>query len=496
MINIVKKILPITLIAFLVFLSLIPRSVEVINGNFLFLFDQGRDYMAVKSIVADHKPTLIGAEIGYGVAGFQGIFHGPFYFYLLAVPFILFNGNPYGGLLLMFAFGILTIVLSFFFAKKALGTMGGIIMTLLVAASPPLIAQSRFIWSPHLASFFIVLAFYFIYHAHKRKGISIFFAAFFSGFLYNFEMAITVPFCIALTIYMLFIVKLRQLKQYAFLLSGFAAAFLPFILFEIRHGFQALRGAMSYLFTSGQTVSFQPELPGLFEYTFLDSFPRQPIFPLTLLIPVFILVVLFFAMKEKRKDVKLFLHFLLLLIVITFVIFLFIRTHIFEYYLIHINFVFIFLFSYVLTASYKKREIHFKLLLTAFFITFLFFGTSYAIRTFTRDISDYGGMVKIQGKIDVLDYIYTDAQGEQFGLFIFSPPIYTYPYDYLIWWYGMRKYGYVPHREKRGVFYLLIERDSSQPWTYKGWLETVIETGKVVKEIELPSGFILQKRIK
>lgn len=495
MIGLLKKFLPIILILLLIFLSITPRSVEVINGNFLFLLDQGRDYIAVKSIVSDHKLTLIGAEIGYGFAGLQGVFHGPFYFYFLSIPFILFNGDPYGGLLLMFAFGILTIVLSFFFAKRVLGTMGAIVMALLVSISPSLISQSRFIWSPHPSSFLIVAAFYFIYLSHKRKGLPIFLAAFFSGFLYNFEIAIAAPFCMTLVLYMIFVVKLRQIKQYVFLVGGFVTALLTFIFFELRHSFQAVKGVISYFLTSGHNVSLRSNPLRLFEYTFFDSFPRQSLFPLSLLILIFISAVLLFLVKEKRRDIKYFLLFLILLIATTFIAFLFVRTHIFEYYLIHINFVFIFIFSYLLISSYNKKELHFKILFTGFFVVFLIYGTLSGINTFKRDLSDYGGMVKIKGKIDALDYIYTDAKEERFGLLIFSPPIYTYPYDYLIWWYGQRRYGYLPHQEKRGIFYLLIERDSSQPWTYKGWLETVIKSGTIIKEIELPSGFIIQKRL-
>ena len=76
----------------------------------------------------------------------------------------------------------------------------------------------------------------------------------------------------------------------------------------------------------------------------------------------------------------------------------------------------------------------------------------------------------------------------------FTPPVYTYAYDYLIWWYGNRNYNYIPHKEKKGIFYLLMEPDSSKPWSYKGWLETVIKTGTILETKELPSGFVVQKR--
>ena len=117
------------------------------------------------------------------------------------------------------------------------------------------------------------------------------------------------------------------------------------------------------------------------------------------------------------------------------------------------------------------------------------------IRFYQTDYFDYGGRHKIKGKLEALDYIYKDARGEQFGVLVFTPPVYTYDYDYLFWWYGTKKYSYVPYNEKRGTFYLLIDPDNQKPWSYKGWQETVIKTGKVIKTTTLPkSGFIVEKR--
>jgi hypothetical protein len=109
-------------------------------------------------------------------------------------------------------------------------------------------------------------------------------------------------------------------------------------------------------------------------------------------------------------------------------------------------------------------------------------------------VVDYGGDAKIKGKIAALDYIYQDSSSKHFNLMIFTPPVYTYPYDYLLQWYGQQRYGFVPGNEKKGELYLLIEVDHAKPWSYKGWLETVIQTGDIEKTITLPSGIIIQRR--
>src|SRR3989338_11548996 len=113
--------LEIILFVLIIGISLLSRSIEVLNKNYIFGFDQGRDYLAVKNIVIDHKLTLIGSEIGAGVAGFRGIFHGPFYYYLLSLPFIIFRGDPYGGMVLMFILGIATIFLCYIIGRRLFG---------------------------------------------------------------------------------------------------------------------------------------------------------------------------------------------------------------------------------------------------------------------------------------------------------------------------------------------------------------------------------------
>lgn len=487
-----KKILFFICIIWLIGLSLFPRVVEVLNNNHIFLIDQGRDYVAVKNIVVNHKPTLIGAEVGSGMAGLQGLFHGPFYFYLLAIPFIIFHGDPYGGLLLMFAFGLLTIVVGFVFGKKVFGPWGGILLSSLIALSPPIISQSRFIWSPHPAAFFIILAFYFIYLSYSKNKRNLFLGAFFTGFIYNFEFAMAVPLSAAVFLYTLFLLR-KQLQYFIFVLAGFVLAFIPLLIFEVKHGFKALHGLGNYLSQPSKTginIDLAP-----FLHNFSDTFPKQTIIPLVLILLIFIIGLIFFVIKEKRKNLSSFIFFLSVTWLVTVIIMSFVKTHIFEYYLIHLNLITIFLFAYIIVQAYEIKHRYFQIVLTVIFATFLLYGTQNSILVTKYDLQDYGGMTKIRGKIDAINFIYDDAKGKQFGLFVFYPPVYTYPYDYLIWWHGQKKYHYLPHNEKKGLFYLLIEKDLGKPWSYKGWLETVIKTGKVVKTTELPSGFIIQKRV-
>lgn len=489
-----KKILFISFVLLIVFLSLVLRSVEVLNKNYVFGFDQGRDYLAVKSIIVDHKITLIGSEIGGGYAGLTGIFHGPFYYYLLGIPFILFQGDPYGGMVLMFLFGLSAIIFGFYFGEKLFGRWGGLIAALLIAISPPLVSQSRLIWNTSPAPFFILVAFYFIYLLFKNKERYFFLAAFFSGFTYNFDIAFAIPISFSLFIYCLFILKIRQLRKYFWLFLGFLLAFLPMIIFELRHHLLSFQNVTGYIFSRHEKLIGKNYLND-FLFNFGDTFPRQTLIPTLLVVFVVFLSAIYFLRKEKNGFLRNFIIYLLMLPLMSFFIFFLVGNPVYSHYLFHLNLTYILIFSYAIFSAFKKKNFFLIFFLTGFLFLVILRALPDSIYTFRTNYHDAGGIAKNRGKVEAIDYIYQDAKGKNFSLFIFTPPVYTYAYDYLIWWYGEGKYHYKPAQEKKGLFYLLIEVDYSKPWSYQGWLETVIKSGTIIETKELPSGFIIQKRI-
>ena len=492
-----KKIILSLLFILLVFLSLFPRSVEVLNGNPVFGFDQGREMLAAKNIIINHKPILIGTELGAGSAGISGIFQGPAYYYLLTIPFVLFNGNPAGSVWLMLFFGLLSIIFGAYLGYKIFGKRGGILVTLLMAISPILIGQSRFIWSPYPPTFFILLSFYFTYFL-KKRNLNVFFASFFAGFIYNFELAIAVPLSIALALYSIFIFR-GYLRKYIYLFLGFLISYSPMFFFELRHGFMGLKGIIIYLTVhknvSGKSLtSFVPEHAQSFIYNFKDTFPVNDFNFSLLFFIVLLLVFVYLLIKEKNNELKYFFSFLLLLVPVSFFVFSLLRNTVWSYYLTELDLGYILLLTYIIVSLQKFKDVKINILLIIFIGSLTMLGLYSSISTTLHDYSDYGGGAKLKGKEAAIDYIYKNAKGKPFGLLVFTPPVYTYPYDYLVWWYGEKKYHYIPHNKKKGTFYLLIEPDSEKPWSYKGWLETVIKSGKIESTVTLPSGLIVQKR--
>ncbi len=50
----------------------------------------------------------------------------------------------------------------------------------------------------------------------------------------------------------------------------------------------------------------------------------------------------------------------------------------------------------------------------------------------------------LYNEISVLDWIYTHNDEDGFNVYTYTDTFYDYPYQYLFWWYGRKKYGFMP----------------------------------------------------
>lgn len=481
-------------------LAAAPRAIELINGNYLFGYDQGEHFQAVKKIVVDQKLTLIGTQVG----GAGGFFQGPGWYYLLAIPFLFTGGDPYGAMVLMFVIGMLTVFFGYYFGNKMFGQWSGVAIAFLIGVSPAIIAQSRFIWPPFPIYFLSVFFLFFIYSTFQKRVKFFPLATFVVGLMAHFEIATAGLFFGHLILLVPFLLLKKILSFRYFIISIFSLIlpFTPLILFDLRHQFLISKGILAFITGSqnpSHEVSFFYILKmlenhySIFKYNFIATFSPDIIHAV---IFVFLIVgiILIVGNKSYSFAKRMFVLYLAVSPILFFILSMIYLWPMWDWWIRHLQIYYIFLLGIVLAALWQGMTS--KLIILTVIIAIFSTSITYTIDLYKRDFNDYGGTNKIKGKLQAIDHIYTDAKGEPFGVLIFSPPIYTYPYDYLFWWYGEKRHHYRPHNEKKGTFYLLIEGDPHQPWTYEGWMETVIKTGRVVETKTLfPSGFIIQKRI-
>jgi len=481
------------------------RSVEVINGNYLFGHDHGRDYLAAYEIVENHKLTLIGAEAGSGVAGFNGIFQGPGYFYLIALAYALFGGDPMGGQFFMLLFGLAAMVLAAYVGYEIFGSVGSVVFLFFVTVSPLIVSQSRFIWSSHPVTLFVILALYFAFRIPEKSKIFAPLAIFTAGFAYHSQLGVAVPLVVTLFLSLPLIYRIFDWKVYVYSFVAVLLAFSPMIAFDMRHGFMATKsivgtgssGLGGSVFDPIRLSSHAFDYWNNFYNTFTFEFgwiPRNiQMFILWATLP-FLGVGLWIA-KQKR-----FVLFLLLLLVTTWAGYLFLNNTVWDYYLTHARIAYMLLYVISLLALVRiyKRSYIAKAGLVVFGIFLAIFVVGSAFRqyvSYTVDIADMHVYEKIQGKKLVIDTIYADASDQSFSVFVFMPSVYTHPYDYLFKTYAKKIYGYEPTQKKQGRAYLIIEPDFSQIWRHKGWLETVVNGGETIWKKTLLNGLILEKRV-
>src|SRR3989344_7539915 len=476
------------------------RAQESISRNFIFLIDQGRDMMAVKSIVFDHHLTLIGPY-----TSLQGLFQGPLWYYLLAIPTFITQGDPWGTVALMLIISLSVLVIVFFWLKKNFGNKTALLTAFLFAVSPEAVAAATYSWNPHPMWFLIPVSALSLYEVVKKKYRFHLVLWPTLSLMFHFETALAVFLLLAyITVAVVFYRENLKTKFFLYGISIAFLLFLPQILFDVRHNFlmsssvfKIFTGSKQGLLVKGESI-YYPNLIFKHGISFFENF-RSSFSDgrkIVLLAKLFSLVIIFFLFFGKKYKLltssehrfcvllgRILLAVYLLSFLYPFPIRYWFLTGFQSYYLL--------LFGLILGAiwRYPMGRI-FVLAITALFL----FLALLRLQLLYINPPNDGGVAKIKGKTAAIDYVYNKAQGENFGLFVFTPPVNTDAYDYLVWWHGKNKYGYVPHKDKKGEFYLLIEPDPGQPWTYQGWLDTVIKTGKIKSTVTLPSGFIIQQR--
>jgi 4-amino-4-deoxy-L-arabinose transferase-like glycosyltransferase len=487
------------LVIFTILAGVLLRVQETVTNNFLFLIDQGRDMIAVKNIVFNHHLTLIGPYTSLG-----GVFQGPIWYYLLSVPTFILNGNPLGAEILMLIISISAMLLAFYFMYKLFGKKAAIITLFLFAVSPEAAAAATYIWNPHPMWLLIILYIFSLFFAIQGKKKWYIVVWLTLGLMFNFEAALAVFILLSFIIYI--VIFERKAITNKLFLSGlilFVLLFIPQILFELRHNFLMTRSVLDTFLGQNHGLFVKGENKGYLDLvlshlqTFYNNFNSAFVklnyfnFLQVLFLLIFVGVSIFYKkIKFFSQKEKIFISLVFKSILLVFILSFFYPFPIRYWFLTGFQGFYIVFIGLILSKFIDKSLGKILLIILLILVSFQ---TLERIKEIYSS-KDQGGVSKIKGKLEALDYIYKDANGKKFGLKIFTPPVYTYAYDYLLWWYGERKYNYLPYQEKKGITYLLIEPDPNQQWSYKGWLETVIKNGTILKTVDLPSGFIIQKR--
>ncbi len=200
-----------------------------------FIWDEGRDMLAIRNIIVNHDLTLFGPF--NEVAGHKDFF-GVFHYYLMLPSLWLANFNPVGPAVFTALLGVVAIGLTYYWLENWLDKKTALTICALLAVSPLVVRFNQWGWNPNSVGFFAIIYLIALQQFQKQKNKSqkyfwIGVAGLFLGLLFQlhyFTIALIVPaFLIFLQRY-----KKNWLEVFIFF-SAFILPNLTFLIFDLTH---------------------------------------------------------------------------------------------------------------------------------------------------------------------------------------------------------------------------------------------------------------------
>lgn len=218
------------LLAVILGIAIFLRGFRILE-TFGFGHDADLFSWIVKDLLIDRHIRLIGQETST-----PGIFIGPLFYYLLT-PFYLITGfHPASAILLALVIGAITVFSYFFVFKQLFDVKTGLVAAFLQAVVPVRVAFDRWIVPTIIVNLWCIWYFYAIFKIYQGNLNFLVLAGFLSGLIWHVHIALA-PLLVLIPLALIFAKKIPSVKQFFFSMTAFILPMLPFIVFELRHGF-------------------------------------------------------------------------------------------------------------------------------------------------------------------------------------------------------------------------------------------------------------------
>ncbi len=450
-----KQILILTLVLILAVLLRLPY---LVNQDFAFDYDHGRDALAVAHLTKLFKLKFIGPW-----TSIPGLFFGPLYYYLLAPLSFLSNGHPMSQTMTMFILVMVQVYLAFRYF--------GFWESMIMAMAPALISLS--IGSSNafpmtLVTWLLLIGLKPVIDKKKVSSLQVFWLGVILSLGFHFSSALAIFLIPAVLI---ILVKNRvklNLKQFLLGGLGFGLVFLPQLLFEVKNGFLEVKGVVEYLKHGEKhrlTLNkFSYMLRQIGHELSLASLPNLGWF----YVGEILLALGFFWMIIKKLKFKYWFELLIILVV---PIVGFSGLHYNPWYVYGLFPVAVVIVSQVIRKSPK--------IIQRLFLGGLFLSSFLNLRTYYNQsqLNYQKGRVFYKNKIKVIEYIYNQASDKDFSVYTYTPEIYDYAWQYLFFWQGFKgkqlpvEFSYKPGevayvKEKRDLLSLFDQGNKQAEITF------------------------------
>jgi len=351
----------------IVLVVLLGLVLRIYKGEELFYYNHDTDLLGwfVKEVATQKSWRLIGQQ-----TSIQGIFIGPFFYYLATIFYLIFDYDPIGGVVMITLIAIFTIFSLYYVIEKIVDKNTGLIASFIYATSYYLVSVDREVVPTTL---FFLWSVWFLYSLNllliekQKEGFLL------VGFLIdliwhiNLSLLIVVP--------LVFVAQLMSKKRLKIRntfpgIIVLIATSIPLFLFEVRNGFQQVNSLLHSLGANEGRLS--GEFSKIDRVVMLaakntnallwgDVLPVSHIYSFVLLT----VVLLGLVFIEKRRKISALLLFWILLFIIFFSVNGLILS---EYYLNSLTIVWISVVGFALGSLVKKRRLNVVILLSIFFV--------------------------------------------------------------------------------------------------------------------------------
>lgn len=462
-----------------------------LDKHLFFSFEQGRDFIAAGEISKFNDAVLVGPK-----TDIPGVFHGAYYYYVLALIMQLTNGNPVAVSYILVLISSLGVIPLFYLGKEVFqNRFGGTILSIFFVVSFHYISYARWLSNVSPAVPLGAAAYFFIYkYAIRKKITDLYLFTFCAFFAAQFEIILSLWFVFFLTILVLQkAIVFPTIKNILGLSTVATFLYLPFLVFNIRNQWITLSSIRNYL-SEGSSTGLNL-VNGLKQYAFLqiEQFQTHIIGFSFIFSCIFLLIVtvyLVFIYKKMNTREQVFLKISYAWILMTLPVLLFPKSLSLVQLYIETGFGIIGLFTLTILNLNKEKYGKFILVTFVVLLTFnLYKSTSYLVnnqKVFFVTIQD-GHNLREQKEL--LNFIHEDSKSQPYHF-----KAYTIPYYQEEGWQYLHQY-YLD--DKTGIeyktIYLIIEKPVDPMW-HERW---VGEFGPNILDSTYNFGyFTLEKRLK
>lgn len=482
------------IILFLAFFVRIYRVDQILG----FYYDQGRDALVIWDLWHNGKFFLIGPT-----TGIEGIFRGPWYYWLIAPFYLMGSGNPVWPSVFLAFTTVVAVALIYVLGVMVLGRGTGLLAAFIASFSFHFVYGARWLSNPtpmFLVSMLLVLGIFLVLEGKKWAWILI---GLVLGMSMQFGSAAELFYFPAVLVFAIWLASrsgqrknLPDIKIFLVTVAMLFVTFLPQIIFDLRHDGILRQAIAKFLFEQESFKASFWEVVKIRIPFYFDVFSNK-LFLSHRNYDFILGTILLFIIFTRRRIIFGNHKFLALgtLFVSPLIGMLFFQGNygnVYDHYFTGYYLIFVLIFSYLLGLAAK--DAWGKTLIIVFVFVFLQINLpsvkSYLESDIHKPLSIFLGNQK-----EAVDWVYKNAVGHEFNVDVYVPPVISYSYDYLFLSRGEAIHRKLPNENEQSLLYTLYEQDTPHPERLESWLARQRGIGEVQETMKF-GGITVERRIR